>query len=155
MSENRQYRLCLIWGGIKFPGLQCMAAMHPDPTKSSAISKRNCRVRTPLRASKPSGLQALAGHEVSRLGALLGVRGTGRSGNGSGKWQHRDGSCSSCVPTHGRNRLAAAMLHQRLDRAHYQWAQAESSTGQPRSLQACSARPFARIPGPFTRCLLC
>ena len=106
-------------------------------------------------ASKPSGLQALAGHEVSRLGALLGVRGTGRSGNGSGKWQHRDGSCSSCVPTHGRNRLAAAMLHQRLDRAHYQWAQAESSTGQPRSLQACSAWPFARIPGPFTRCLLC
>ena len=84
-------------------------------------------------ASKPSGLQALAGHEVSRLGALLGVRGTGRSGNGSGKWQHRDGSCSSCVPTHGRNRLAAVKLHQHLDRAHYEWAQAESSTGKPRS----------------------
>ena len=81
-------------------------------------------------------------------------RGTGRSGNGSGKWQHRDGSCSSCVPTHGRNRLAAAMLHQRLDRAHYQWAQPESSTGQPRALQACLSRPFARTPWSFTCCLL-
>ena len=151
MSQNRQSGFDMASNSSR---LQWGTVPHQDPTKSSAISKRNCRV--------PNAASGQASHQgcrpwpaMTRLGALLGVRGTGRSGNGSGKWQHRDGSCSSCVPTHGRNRLAAAMLHQRLDRAHYQWAQAESSTGQPRSLQACSARPFARIPGPFTRCLLC
>ena len=36
--------------------LQWGTVPHQDPTKSSAVANRNCRVRTPLRA----GLQALA-----------------------------------------------------------------------------------------------
>ena len=53
MCENRQSGFATETNSSR---LQWGTVPHQDPTKSSAVANRNCRVRTPLRA----GLQALA-----------------------------------------------------------------------------------------------
>ena len=113
MCENRQSGFAIDTNSSR---LQWGTVPHQDPTKSSAIANRNCRV--PDAASGREAIRAagLGCHQVSKLVAPARGRGGGRGGNGGRTRQHRDGSSSSRVPTHGRNRLAAAALQQHCDR---------------------------------------
>ena len=94
MCENRQSGFATETNSSR---LQWGTVPHQDPTKSSAVANRNCRV--PDAASgRAAGLGC---HQVSRLGALARRgRGCGCGGNGGGTRQHRDAAAAAAVCLH-------------------------------------------------------